>query len=117
MLKGSAPVFAVADIAASLVHYRDVLGFQVSFEWGDPLFYVCLCRDEVALHLVSSRGGRAPGQSVLCVFVTDVDALHAEFAGLGAKVTGPPQTHDYGMRDFDVLDLDGNRLIYGMGVS
>jgi hypothetical protein len=51
MLVGAATVFVVADIAKSTEHYRDVIGFTVTFEWGTPVSYVCLCRDEVALHL------------------------------------------------------------------
>ena len=37
--------------------------------------------------------------------------LYAELAARGASVIKPPQNYDYGMRDFDVLDLDGNRRL------
>lgn len=36
MMAGSATVFVVSDMAASLVYYRDVLGFEVTFEYGQP---------------------------------------------------------------------------------
>ena len=36
MMAGSATVFVVSDIAASLAHYRDVFGFEVAFEDGSP---------------------------------------------------------------------------------
>ena len=49
------------------------------------------------------------------VFVSDVDGVYAELAARGAKVLKPPQNYDYGMRDFDVVDLDGNQLTFGMG--
>ena len=26
----------------------------------------------------------------------------------------PPQDYDYGMRDFDVVGLDGNQIFFGM---
>ena len=48
---GAATVFVVGDIAKSIEHYRDALGFTVTFQYGKPTFYACLCRDEVALHL------------------------------------------------------------------
>jgi hypothetical protein len=48
------------------------------------------------------------------VFVNDVDSVHDELAGRGAKVIKAPQNYDYGMRDFDVIDLDGNHLTFGM---
>ena len=112
---GAATVFVVGDIDASLAHYRDALGFDVTFEYGDPLFYVCLCRDEVALHLLAARGTkRLPGNGGICIFVKDVDAVHAELVRRGANILKPPADYDYGMRDFDVLNLDGNQITYGM---
>ena len=32
----------------------------------------------------------------------------------GARVIKPPADYAYGMRDFDVTDLDGNRITFGM---
>jgi hypothetical protein len=40
--------------------------------------------------------------------------VHAELVERGAKVIKAPQDYAYGMRDFDLVDLDGNRLTYGM---
>jgi catechol 2,3-dioxygenase-like lactoylglutathione lyase family enzyme len=118
MMVGAATVFVVSDIAKSTAHYRDALGFTVPFEYGKPTFYVCLCRDEVALHLLAAQETkRLPGNGGICVFVRDVDAVHAELVSRGANVVKPPQDYDYGMRDFDVIDLDGNQLTYGMGSS
>jgi catechol 2,3-dioxygenase-like lactoylglutathione lyase family enzyme len=116
MMVGAATVFVVADIAKSTAHYRDVLGFTVTFQYGAPIFYVCLCRDEVALHLLAaSQTSRLPGNGGICIFVRDVDAVHAELAARGASIVKPPQDYDYGMRDFDVVDLDGNQLTFGTG--
>jgi catechol 2,3-dioxygenase-like lactoylglutathione lyase family enzyme len=115
MLVGAATVFIVADINKSLVYYREALGFQVTFQYGDPTFYACLCRDEVALHLLAAdKTKQLPGHGGLCVFVRDVDAVHAELVERGAKVIKAPQDYAYGMRDFDLVDFDGNRIIYGM---
>lgn len=118
MMAGSATVFVVSDIAASLAYYRDVLGFQVTFEYGQPLSYACLCRDEIAVHLLaSSRTKRLPGHGAICVFVRDVDQIYAEVSGRGAKLLNQPEDRDYGMRDFDVVDADGNQLTFGMGTD
>ena len=46
--------------------------------------------------------------------MNDVDSVHAELVARGAKVIKPPQNYAYGMRDFDVIDLDGNYLTFGM---
>jgi catechol 2,3-dioxygenase-like lactoylglutathione lyase family enzyme len=116
MMVGAATVFTVRDIAKSLDYYRDALGFDVTFQYGEPTFYACLCRDEVSLHLIAARETkRLPGNGAICVFVKDVDAVHAELAKRGAQVIKAPENYDYGMRDFDVVDPDGNQLVYGMG--
>ncbi|MHC2621399.1 catechol 2,3-dioxygenase-like lactoylglutathione lyase family enzyme [Bradyrhizobium huanghuaihaiense] len=118
MMAGAATVFVVSDIAASLAFYRDVLGFEVTFEYGQPLSYVCLCRDEVGLHLLAaSRTKRLAGQGGLCIFVRDVDQLYAEVSARGARLLNRPEDRDYGMRDFDVVDADGNQLTFGMGTD
>ena len=69
------------------------------------LLCTCLRRNETK---------RLPGNGGICVFVKDVDGVHVELAAHGAKVIKPPQNYDYGMRDFDVVDLDGNHLTFGM---
>ena len=115
MLVGAATVFVVRDMAKSVEHYRDALGFTVTFQYGQPTFYACLCRDEVSLHLLAAQETkRLPGNGGICVFVNDVDWVHADLVARGAKVIKPPQNYDYGMREFNVVDLDGNHLTFGM---
>jgi uncharacterized glyoxalase superfamily protein PhnB len=113
MLVGAATIFTVRDLAASVAYYRDTMGFTVTFQYGEPAFYACLCRDEVAIHL--RAGVRwTPGNGAIAIFVNDVDALHGELVARGANVLNPPQDYPYGMRDFDVADPDGNHLTFGM---
>jgi uncharacterized glyoxalase superfamily protein PhnB len=115
MLAGAATVFVVSDIARSIAHYRDALGFTVTFEYGNPIFYACLCRDEVALHLLAAQQTkRLPGNGGICVFVRDVDQVYADLVARGANVIKAPQDYAYGMCDFDVVDPDGNQLTFGM---
>src|ERR1700734_4080117 len=87
VLTGSVTVLSVRDIKTSVTYYRDALGFAVTFQYGEPAFYVCLCRDEVSLHLLAAHKSRQlPGNGAVCVFVNDVDALHAELTARGAEV-------------------------------
>ena len=90
----------------------------MSFEWGSPPSYACLCRDDVELHLLASgQTKRLPGNGGICVFANDVDGVYADLTSRGANVIKPPQNYDYGMRDFDVVDLDGNHLTFGQASS
>ena len=76
MMVGAATVFVVSDIAKSIEHYCDALGFTVTFQYGEPSFYACLCRDAVALHLLAAHETkRLPGNGGICVFVKDVDGV------------------------------------------
>ena len=115
MMHGSTTVLTVKDVMGSLAYYRDKLGFDVAFEYGKPTFYVGLCSGQVTLHLVSAtKTPRQPGHGAVNIFVDDVDALHADLVKRGAKVLKEPKDYDYGLRDFDVADLDGNMIFFGM---
>jgi uncharacterized glyoxalase superfamily protein PhnB len=112
---GAATLFVVQDVLASVAHYRDVLGFKVEFTYGEPTFYAGVERDNLLIHLQAARETkRHVGQGAANVFVTEVDALHEELKARGARILKPPQDYAYGMRDFDLDDLDGNRLTFGM---
>ena len=114
-LRGAAPVFVVQDVRRSVEHYRDVLGCRTEFLYGEPTFYAGVERDNVLIHLQAAKESRRqPGQAAMNVFVTDVDALYQELKARGAKVLNEPKDYAYGMRDFNVHDLDGNELCFGM---
>ncbi len=114
-LCGAAPVFVVQDVLRSVEHFRDVLGFRTEFTYGNPTFYAGVERDNVVIHLQAAiESKRKPGQGAVNVFVTDVDALYNELKSRGANTLNEPKDYPYGMRDFDVHDLDGNALCFGM---
>ncbi len=113
-----AAVFCVRDIAASLKYFQEALGFEVAFTWGEPTYYAGVCRGAVAIHLqAASQTARPPGASSLCVFVGSADAIYEELRGRGARILQEPATYPYGMRDFNVADLDGNVLVFGNPVG
>ena len=114
-LHGSAPVFVVRDVLKSVGYYRDALGFDTEFLYGEPTFYAGVERGNVPIHLQAAHESkREPGQMAINVFVSDVDALYEELKGRGAKLLNAPKDYAYGMRDFNVADLDGNELCFGM---
>ncbi|MCW5736900.1 MAG: VOC family protein [Enhydrobacter sp.] len=117
MMHSSTAVFTVRDIQTSLAYYRDKLGFDIAFEYGQPVSYAGVCAGDVTLHLIAaSRTPREPGQGAVAIDVDDVDALHADLVKRGAMVVKAPANQDYGLRDFDVADLDGNVLFFAMAI-
>ena len=102
----------------SVEHYRDVLGLSVEFTHGEPTFYAGVERGNVAIHLqAASETKRQPGHGAINVFVTGVDALYEELRSRGARTLEEPADRPYGMRDFNVNDLDGNELCFGEPTS
>lgn len=117
-LCGSATVFVVEDLLKSVAHYRDVLGFATEFVYGEPPFYAGVERDGVTIHLqAASQTKRQAGHGAINVFVTDVDALYHALKARGARTQNEPKDYPYGMRDFDVLDPDGNQICFGMSTN
>ncbi|MBW2231336.1 MAG: VOC family protein [Deltaproteobacteria bacterium] len=111
---GCVAVFVVTDIDASIDYYRDAMGFDVAFTYGEPTYFAGVCRGEVTLYLqLMSQTPRPPGGSWLCIFVGDVDAMHRELVESGAEILKEPASYPYGMREFNVEDPDGNTIIYG----
>jgi len=115
MMRASTTVFTVRNVMASLAYYRDKLGFDLDFEYGTPTFYGGVCSGEVTIHLIdAAQTPRQPGYGAVVIFVDDVDALHADLVKRGARVIKTPADYDYGLRDFDVADLDGNMIFFAM---
>lgn len=114
-----APVLRVSDAQRSAEWYRDRLGFSIDFLWPEasdtePPRYAIIRRGEATLHLSRAEGSTAM-TSMAYVFVSDVDALAAELEQRGTAVDEGPRTLDYGMREIDLRDPDGNGLTFGQG--
>ena len=111
----AATVFVVQNVLRSVEHYRDVLGFHTEFKYGEPTFYAGVERDDLVIHLqAASETKRQMGQGAVYVFVTDVDALYQELQSRGTRTLNEPKDYPYGMRDFNINDIDGNQLCFGM---
>ncbi len=118
LLSHAATVLHVKDLAASLSFYQDKLGFTVTFQWQEPPTYAILKRDEaVQIHLSQREGAEIQKElsgTSIYIFAYDVDALYQEFLDKDVAIEIPIANQDYGMRDFDVRDPDGNQLTFGM---
>lgn len=109
LLEKIMPELPLSDVAAGVTHYRDVLGFRVNYEQAD---LGVMDRDEVRLLLVA-RTERHKGIGSAYVYVNDADALCAEFRSKGARVQGDPVSQPWGLREFRVLDGEGNQITFG----
>jgi uncharacterized glyoxalase superfamily protein PhnB len=108
-LRAINPVMPLSNVAAGVAYYRDVLGFSVNYAQHD---LGVMDRDEVRI-LLAARTEKQTGIGSCYVYVRDADALHAELRARGANVQGEPVSHPWGLRDFKVLDLEGNEIAFG----
>ena len=64
MMHNAITVMTVSDLPQSLAYYRDKLGFEIAFQYGEPAFYAGLFSGKVKLHLIAAdHAPRPPGQS------------------------------------------------------
>ena len=93
------------------------VGFTITFTYGSPPYYSVVIRDDIGIHFtkVENRSIRIqPNQ--LFIFVYDVNAVYHEFKQKGVADMQEPANRDYGMRDFDLFDLNGHRITFGKNI-
>lgn len=101
------PELPVADVEEAQRYYRDVLGFDVA--WLDPDKEIgAVSRGSVTIFFRRRREPFEP--AVHWVFAEDIDATHEEFRASGAKIVEPLERKPWGLRQFTVEDLNGNRF-------
>lgn len=103
------PELPLTDVPAGVAYYRDVFGFTVNYAQHD---IGVMDRDKTRLLLIA-RTPHHTGIGSCYFYVHDADALHAELVARGANIEGEPVSQPWGIREFKVLDLEGNRLTFG----
>jgi uncharacterized glyoxalase superfamily protein PhnB len=109
------PLLAAADPGRAAAWYRDRLGFAVCWTMDD---YAIVHRDGAEVHFWRC-GDRHIAENTSAYFRTgDVDALYEALlpAADGGRVI-PPEDKAWGMREFYVIDPDGNLLRFGQAAG
>jgi catechol 2,3-dioxygenase-like lactoylglutathione lyase family enzyme len=109
MMLKALPELPCSDVSAAVAYYVDVLGFRINYQQHD---LGVMDRDAITVLLIA-RTERHAGIGSAYVYIEDADALYTELRAKGANLQGHPVSHPWGLRDFAVLDLDGNRITFG----
>ena len=112
------PQLFVIDMEVSRRFYREKLGFDVAFAYGEPPFYAQVFRDGGRLNLrkvqapAFDEGFRARERDALSAMITvdDAKALFLEFEKAGVTFHQSLRTEPWGARVFIVQDPDGNLI-------
>ena len=120
-------VFTVEDVQKSAEYYRDKLGFDITFTWEEPASYAVVNRDDaVGVHFTQKEEGmekdlsqtNSPSKHTsLFIFVHDVDQVFEEYLEKGVDIIQAPTDRVYGMRDFDIRDINGYVLTIGTSLE
>jgi uncharacterized glyoxalase superfamily protein PhnB len=112
------PILTVKNPLQAKAFYVNKLGFKVSFEWGDPISYLGLERDDVSIHLIGSNISRQEaGTGNISIITNEVDNYFSQCKSNGVEIIIEPADREYGLRDFGLKDMDGNVLNFGCDVG
>jgi catechol 2,3-dioxygenase-like lactoylglutathione lyase family enzyme len=118
-LVAAEPQLYVRDIVASCEFYSRMLGFSVTFTYGEPPFYGQVSRDSVRLNLRQVDQPvvdpvRRDSEQLLAGSITLEDAkpLFLEYQKAGVEFVQPLRTEPWGARTFIIRDPDGNLLLF-----
>jgi catechol 2,3-dioxygenase-like lactoylglutathione lyase family enzyme len=107
-LRQALPELPFDNVPAAVRYYRDVLGFRINYQQD---YLGVMDRDAITVLLIA-RTDQHKGIGSFGTYVSDVDALYAELLANGVRILGEPVSHPWGLRNFSVLDLEGNRITF-----
>jgi len=107
----STAIFATKDVVATLAYYKDVLGFDTTWSWGEPVSFGGASIDGVSImfSLQPELAERIHGHEHW-IKVDDPDEQYAKHVERGAKVVSEIANRPWGFREYVVEDLNGYRL-------
>ena len=110
----STAIFACSDIEATLTYYKDVLGFESSWTWGEPPNFGGASMGGVSIMfcLHPDLAKRVHGHQHW-IKIDDADELYAFHRSKGAKVDSEIEDKPWGVREYVIQDINGYLLRFG----
>jgi len=118
-LKEAIPCLWVVDVESTCEFYRERLGFDVEFKYGEPPYYSQLHRDTVRLALrhvdeavpeTERQRRRSEDLLATTIVVESVKGLFEEFVQADVSFHQKLRTEPWGARTFIVEDPEGNLI-------
>ena len=111
IFKNAVPILYSSDVLKSLTYYVEILGFESSWDWGNPPTFGGVSKDSVEIFFCEKGQGN-PG-TWLSVMVDNVDEFYETIKARGAKILAAPESMEWGMREMLVEDPDGHKIRFG----
>ncbi len=116
-IESVSPVLSVTDLTRSINFYRDVLGFDLAWSWGEPPDIAAVCRDSIEIMLIQRAGAKPAGAAPISLGASGIDPYYTALLDAGVTVVVPIGDRPYGMRDFRIADPSGNELSFGEAIA
>ena len=104
------PIFTVRDLDEALAYYRDRLGWEIAWVWGEPPVRAGVRLYAVEIQVVCDPTIAPAAASTVYCHMSGVDAYHAACRERGARIFMELGDRPWGARDFRVVDPSGNRI-------
>lgn len=114
-LQRAVPVLASLNISETVDFYQKKMGFD-RVGWQDNN-YAVVGRDKIEIHFWKCNNKIFPENTSCYIYVRDVDGLYGEMKASGVvHPNGLLKNQPWGMREFAVLDGDGNMIKFGQSL-
>jgi len=127
------PILNVSDIKSTFAWFEK-LGWQIGFQWGDPVGFGSVCSGEAEIFLCQDgQGGRGKGSQTstfesdgtgttdkgvwMSWWVDDVDAVHQQCINNEIEITYPPTNMPWNVREMHIRHPDGHVFRVGKGIE
>ena len=115
-LNRAAPVLASLNIAKTIAFYKTILGFDKLGYMDEN--YAVIGRDKVEIHFWKCDNKIHPENTSCYIYVQDINTLYKEMKHAGVvHPNGPIEDKPYGIREFAILDQDGNLIKFGQYIQ
>ncbi len=110
------PMLSVHDVVEATDWLCDAFGFEVRLRIGEDRAQLAFGDGAVILTRLSTMEAAGEDHGVI-VRVEDVDAHYATAVEAGAEIIDPPETEEYGERQYVALDLNGHEWTFTQSVA
>ncbi|PAW92439.1 hypothetical protein CKK33_02580 [Mucilaginibacter sp. MD40] len=111
MLLNTVPILASLNTESTITFYTELLGFTFHSEWDG---YLIFSRDGIQIHLWPCADEEIAKNTGCYINVDHVDELYHELSPKGIlHPDGDLKDMPWGMRQFSILDNNGNIIHFG----
>lgn len=124
MIAAIMPQFFTTDLVTTLAYYRDRLGFETQFTYGEPAYYAGAIRDGRSIFFRYVSANIPPHADKYreewldaYIIVERIDDLFSEYVAKDVTMARGIGSMPWAFREFVVKDCDGRLLCFGQSTE